>query len=194
MNWLAHLRLAPADPLVRLGNLCGDFVRGVDLATLPAPLQQGIHQHRAIDRFVDGHPLVQRSRARLQPPFRRIAGVLVDVFFDHYLARDWAQHGDGGSLREFADATYALLERHAAVLPGRLAGAVPAMRGQDWLASYAELDGIDAILARMDRRLSRPTGLRDGGALLRQHYGELGADFAAFWPLLAAEAERVAAR
>jgi acyl carrier protein phosphodiesterase len=190
MNWLAHLRLAPPDPLLRLGNLCGDFVRGVDLSTLPPALQQGIHQHRAIDRFVDGHPLVARARGRLPAQFRRLSGVLVDVFFDHFLARDWAIHGDGRTLREFADGSYELLERHAEVLPPRLLRAVPTMRREDWLASYAELAGIDAILARMARRLSRPAGLESGGELLRASYGSLGGDFAEFWPELAAEAGR----
>lgn len=192
MNWLAHLRLAPSDPLLRLGNLCGDFVRGVDLATLPPAVQRGIHQHRAIDRFVDGHALVLRARSRLPAPFRRLSGVLVDVFFDHFLARDWLIHGDGRPLRDFADASYELLERHAGVLPPRLVRAVPTMRSEDWLASYAQLAGIDAILARMDRRLSRRTGLADGGRLLRARYGELGDDFAAFWPELTAAAVHLA--
>lgn len=190
MNWLAHLRLAPEAPLLRLGNLCGDFVRGVDLSTLPADLQRGIHQHRAIDRFVDGHPLVRRARGRLPAPFRRLSGVLVDVFFDHFLARDWAIHGDGSTLREFADGSYELLQRHVAVLPPRLSRAVPAMRREDWLASYAELAGIDAILQRMARRLSRPTGLELGGELLRADYTALGLDFAEFWPVLVAAAAR----
>ena len=74
MNWLAHLRLAPAEPLGRLGNLCGDFVRGIDLATLHPRLREGVAQHRAIDAFVDAHPVVRGSRRRLDEPFRRFAG------------------------------------------------------------------------------------------------------------------------
>ncbi|HEX5054844.1 MAG TPA: DUF479 domain-containing protein, partial [Planctomycetota bacterium] len=75
MNWLAHLHLAPTAPLLRLGNLCGDFVRGIELASLHGDLQRGIAQHRAIDAFVDAHAVVRRSRQRLQARFRRFGGV-----------------------------------------------------------------------------------------------------------------------
>src|SRR6187549_190225 len=98
MNWLAHLLLSPPEPLLRLGNLSGDFVRGIDVTLLRPELQLGITQHRRIDAFVDAHPLVRRSRERLDAPFRRFAGVLVDVYYDHFLARDWAALGDGRPL------------------------------------------------------------------------------------------------
>lgn len=186
MNWLAHLRLAPAEPLLRLGNLCGDFVRGVDIASLRPELQRGIAQHRAVDAFVDAHPIVRTSRERLDPPFRRLAGVLVDVFYDHYLARDWAALGGGGTLPDFAASVHALLREHAMLLPERLANVVPWMEAQGWLVGYAQVDGIDAVLRRMARRLSRPTPLGDGAQQLRAHYGVLEADFAAFWPELVA--------
>ena len=191
MNWLAHLRLAPSDPLLRIGNLCGDFVAGVDLATLPGPLQRGIAQHRAIDRFVDAHAVTARSRQRLGPSFRRFAGVLVDVFYDHFLARDWGSLGDGRSLDAFAAATYELLDAHEAVLPARLRAAMPAMRAENWLLSYARLDGIDTVLARMAARLRRPSPLGQGGTALRAAYAPLAADFAELWPELVLHARHV---
>lgn len=193
MNWLAHLRLAPEDPLLAIGNLCGDFVAGVDLTRLAPELQRGIWQHRAIDRFVDAHAVMRRSRQRLGPELRRFAGVLVDVFYDHFLARDWAALGDGRPLATFAAATYALLERHEAVLPVRLRQALPAMREQNWLASYARLDGIDQALARMATRLRRPSPLGAGGIALRAAYAPLGSDFAELWPDLVAHAQQIAA-
>jgi acyl carrier protein phosphodiesterase len=191
VNWLAHLRLAPRDPMLAIGNLCGDFVAGVDLGGLPPALQRGIHQHRAIDRFVDAHPVMARSRARLGPDARRFAGVLVDVFYDHFLARDWGGLGDGRPLAAFADATYDLLDQHAAVLPNRLRDVLPFMRAENWLASYARLDGIDAVLLRMAARLRRPSPLGRGGALLRREYAGLGADFVELWPDLVLHAREV---
>lgn len=186
MNWLAHLRLAPAAPLLRLGNLCGDFVRGVDVATLHPLLQRGIAQHRAVDAFVDAHEVVRESRRRLDAPFRRFAGVLVDVFYDHYLARDWDRLGDGRTLAAFAAAVHAELREHHALLPERLQRAVPWMESQQWLVGYAEVAGIDAVLQRMARRLSRETPLGRGAEQLRAHYGGLETDFAALWPELVA--------
>ena len=186
MNWLAHLRLAPKAPLLRLGNLCGDFVRGVDLGSLHPELQRGIAQHRAIDAFADAHRLVRRSRERLDAGFGRFSGVLIDVFYDHFLARDWQLHGDGGTLVEFAEVVHSLLETHAALLPWRLQQAAPWMRRQAWLVSYAGVDGIDAVLQRMANRVQRTTPLGQGAGQLRAHYDELGRDFAAFWPELTA--------
>ncbi|MEO6595161.1 MAG: ACP phosphodiesterase [Planctomycetota bacterium] len=186
MNWLAHLRLAPTAPLLRLGNLAGDFVRGVDITTLHPDLRAGIHQHRAIDRFVDAHALVRGSRHRLDVRFRRFAGVLVDVYYDHFLARDWAVHGDGRTLALFVDEVHAQLREHAALLPPRLQQVLPHMQRQAWLAGYAKVEGIDTVLQNMARRVARPTPLADGGAELRAQYEALDGDFAAFWPELAA--------
>ncbi|MBL9077759.1 MAG: DUF479 domain-containing protein [Planctomycetes bacterium] len=194
MNWLAHLRLAPRAPLLRLGNLCGDFVAGVELAALHPDLRRGIAQHRAVDAFVDAHPIVRRSRARLDPPFRRFAGVLVDVFHDHFLARDWDRLGDGSALATFAATVHGDLRAHLELLPPRLQRAVAWMESEQWLVGYAGLAGIDAVLRRMAQRLRRETPLGDGAAQLQAHYGALDGDFAAFWPELVAFARELVAR
>lgn len=184
MNYLAHLRLAPDDPMLRLGNLLGDFMRGVDMASLPPPLQRGVAQHRAIDRFTDRHPLFRQSRARLPAPFRRFGGVLVDVYYDHFLARHWDRFGDGGPLGEFTQRAYRELGALAQWLPPRLAQAAPRMREGDWLLGYRELHAIDDVLARMARRLRHDNPLAQGGEPLRSCYGELQSDFEAFFPAL----------
>ncbi|MBX3465098.1 MAG: DUF479 domain-containing protein [Planctomycetes bacterium] len=191
MNWLAHLRLAPAAPLLRLGNLCGDFVRGFDLASLHADLRRGIAQHRAVDAFVDAHPGVRRSRDRLPPPWRRFAGVLVDVFHDHFLARDWDRLGIGGPLPAFAAAVHADLRAHRDLLPPRLQQALPWLEAEQWLVGYAGLQGIDTVLRRMSRRSPRAAPLAEGAALLEVHYTALESDFAALWPELVAFARRL---
>ena len=186
MNWLAHLRLSPAPALVRLGNLCGDFVAGVELSTLHPQLQRGVQLHRAIDRFVDAHPVVQRARQRLQPPFRRFAGVLLDVWFDHFLARDWAQHGDGQSLPQFLADVHQDLRTHHTVLPAPLQRVAPRFCADGWLEGYASVDGIARVLGLMARRLTRPTPLAFGAELLRADYAAVERDFAALWPELVA--------
>jgi acyl carrier protein phosphodiesterase len=193
VNHLAHLLLAPREPMVRLGNLLGDFVRGHDVASLPAPVRAGIEQHRAIDRFTDAHAMFRRSRARVSAPLRRFSGVLVDVFYDHFVARDWARLGEPLPLRAFTAEVYGLLRAHAALLPERLRTALPPMIARDWLAACGDLDGVAAVLHRLSLRLRRPVALAAGAEDLRRHRAAFAADFAAFWPDVAAFARAAAA-
>jgi acyl carrier protein phosphodiesterase len=186
VNWLAHLRLAPAAPLVRLGNLAGDFVRGVDTSSLHPDLRRGIEQHRAIDRFVDAHRVHRRGRARFGAPWRRFGGVALDVFFDHFLARDWAELGDGVALDAFIDRVHLQLEEHQQLLPPALARAYVRMQEHGWLRMYASIEGVDEVLGAMARRSRRAKPLADAAAELRRNYDAFDADFAELWPELAA--------
>jgi acyl carrier protein phosphodiesterase len=183
VNWLAHLRLAPpAPPLLRLGNLAGDFVRGVDVASLHEDLQRGIAMHRAIDRFVDAHPAVLGARAELAPDVRRFGGVLLDVWFDHFLARQWQRLGAGGALGAFLREVHAELAEHRALLPPDLQRIAGAIARDDWLGTYATVDGIEQVLTAMARRFARASPLARGGALLRERYGDVERTFDALWP------------
>lgn len=189
MNWLAHLRLAPDQSLVRIGNLAGDFVRGVDLTTLHPDLQIGIAQHRAIDAFVDAHEVCRRARARFAEPLRRYGGVALDVFFDHFLARDWHLHGNGRVLTEFADAVHAELREHRELLPKDLAAVHHRLAQNRWLTMYGTVAGIERVLRAMARRSRRPSPLATITDELRRNYEELDRDFVELWPELLAFAE-----
>lgn len=184
MNWLAHLRLAPPEPLVRIGNLAGDFVRGVDVTGLAPELQRGVAQHRAIDAFVDAHALVREARARFASPYRRFAGVALDVFFDHYLARDWRRYGDGRGLHEFVAEVHADLDRHRALLPPDLQRLHDRMAQKSWLTMYDTVEGIERVLRAMGRRMRRPTPLGEIACELRRNYDAFEADFTILWPEL----------
>mgnify|MGYP000856805953 CR=1 FL=1 len=182
MNWLAHLRLSPpAAPLLRLGNLCGDFVQGLDLATLHPELQRGIALHRAIDRFVDGHASFRSARARLPATHRRLGGVLLDVYGDHFLARDWRHFGDGGPLVDFLAGVQRDLAAHDALLPASLRRIAPQFSPDGWLAGYGTITGIERVLTLMAARVRRPAPLATGSEPLRADYERLGADFASLW-------------
>ena len=179
MNFLAHAWLAGDDPAHQLGGLMGDFVKGLLPAGLPTDIAAGVALHRRIDVFADGHPAFRRSRGRVSPARKRAAGILVDMFYDHFLARHWqAFHPE--PLPDFTARMYALLEAHHPVLPSRLAGLLPSMREDDWLASYRSTETVAFALDRMARRLSRPELLLGGGAELDIHYSALEADFFEF--------------
>jgi acyl carrier protein phosphodiesterase len=89
MNWLAHILLSEHNVDNRLGNLLGDLVKGREIDKLSHELRQGIDLHYAIDRFTDSHPIIKTSKQRIDPEYRKFAGILIDVFYDHFLAKNW---------------------------------------------------------------------------------------------------------
>lgn len=191
MNHLAHARLAGPEPLDIAANLMGDFVRGRIGDRFPPRVAAGLRLHRAVDAFTDDHPTHRRSRQRLEPPFRRFAPILVDIYYDHFLARHFRRF-HVRPVHRFTPAVYDALDRHRDLLPQQLRRLVPVWRRQDLLAGYAELAVIDRVLEGIAARLSRANPVDRGGAPLRRHYGELEADFLDFFPDLLdfARAER----
>lgn len=183
MNYLAHLLLSPDNDMVRLGNLSGDFLRGVDEAALPAAMRRGVALHREIDRFTDAHPVVAASRARVRPPHRRFAGVLVDVFYDHLLACRWDEHAPV-PLATFTRAAEAALAQHHALLPPALQQIAPAMAAEGWLGSYQTLAGVERALGRIQARMRRPAALAAAAHELRDQRPTFERDFQRFFPEL----------
>ncbi len=181
MNYLAHALLAGADPGLRLGGMMGDFIKGPLPAGLPPELAAGVALHRRIDSYAETHPAFGRSRSRVSAERRRYAGVMVDLFYDHFLAVHWTSYCDQ-PLTDFTRESYALLAVHAQALPPRLAALLPAMRREDWLASYRDLESVGFALDRMAaHRLSRPNRLAGAVTELAADYEGFGRDFRAFF-------------
>ncbi|WP_028240627.1 acyl carrier protein phosphodiesterase [Stutzerimonas azotifigens] len=184
MNYLAHLHLGGSRPDELLGSLYGDFVKGPLHGRWGPGIEAGIRLHRRIDAFTDAHPLVLRAKARFPAGRRRFAGILVDLFFDHCLAAHWSAYADE-PLDGFTARVYRALA-DTPELPGRLALIAPRMAAQDWLGSYRDFAVLEAVLAGMSRRLSRPEGLAGSLAELQQLYRPLTEDFHQFYPQLQA--------
>ena len=183
MNYLAHLYLAGDDAEALLGSLMGDFVKGrVDPARPPA-LHHAILQHRRIDSFTDAHPLVKRSKQRIRPEFRRYAGILVDVFYDHFLATQWDWYTEV-PLDEFAQTVYEQVDRHLPALPPRMQQSMRYMLANDLLRSYRTVDGIGQALRGIETRLRRPSRLGEAVSELEIAYPALRGDFTEFFPQL----------
>jgi acyl carrier protein phosphodiesterase len=183
MNYLAHMFLSDGTPEGLIGNLAGDFVRGVNVSSLTPGMQAGIALHRAVDRFTDAHPIVKRSRDRLPESWRHYRGVLVDVFYDHFLARDFTACA-GEPLDAFASRVYRALRTQHDSLPPRLQSASPIMIERDWLRAYASVEGLRVVLQGMSRRAKRPVALHDSVASLLEHYAAFESDFKTFFPEL----------
>ena len=193
MNWLAHLYLSGLDPRFRVGNVLPDLASARQLSGLPEPYQLGIRCHRQIDIFTDAHPRVKRCVARFPKPFRRYGGILTDVYFDYFLARDWGRYS-AVPLRGFIDEFYRDLDICLPEIPAEGARAFHRMREQDWLGSYRELSGIVDILKRISGRLRRPFDLSGSVTFFAEHESAFQDDFQAFFPELMTHAGRDCAR
>ena len=185
MNWLAHLYLSESNAQFRVGNLLPDLASAAQLASLPETYQMGIRCHRQIDRFTDSHPRVRSCVRRFPPPHRRFGGVLTDVYFDHFLARDWADYSTV-SLPDFICEIYRDIETCSSVIPAEANRPLQRMREENWLGSYQRIEGVTDILGRIGRRLRQPLDLTDSLPVFQKHETAFLDDFQAFFPELLA--------
>jgi acyl carrier protein phosphodiesterase len=187
MNWLAHLLLSPPEIEFQLGNLLADFVRGADRERMSAGFRDGVRCHLRIDAYTDEHPIVQRSKARLHPRWRRFAGIIVDVYYDLLLARHWELFCDW-PLREFIRRFHEQVASHVPSLPEDASWVLQRMIEEDRLYSYSHVPGVELALTRLSRRLNarfhRDLRLQDVVPDLVALDADLDADFLEFFPQL----------
>ncbi|MBU0622932.1 MAG: DUF479 domain-containing protein [Gammaproteobacteria bacterium] len=161
MNFLAHALLAGDDAALVVGGVVGDWIKGPLPAGLPQDLARGVALHRAIDNHAESHPAFCNSRSRVSPQRRRYAGVLVDIYYDHLLAREWTSLHPV-PLKLFNAEVYRRIETRLNDLPADAHRVLRLMACEDWLSSYAGMDGIADVLARMSRRVRQPNPLLGG--------------------------------
>ena len=183
MNHLAHALLSGANDGLRLGGLMGDFVRGGIDPALPESVRQGIALHRAIDVFTDSHDEVRALRTLFEPPYRRYAGILIDIWFDHLLACGFGSWSDIPLIR-FSDDVVLLLDRHDDLLPDPLRGFRGYLKAHGLPAAYADRRMIGEVLAAVGTRLKRANPLAQGMLEISRLEAELDSSFAAFFPQL----------
>jgi acyl carrier protein phosphodiesterase len=185
MNWLAHLYLSEPTPAFRLGNLLPDLVPANALTGLPPEFQAGIECHRQIDAFTDSHPIFRRSIRRIEPPLLRYGGILIDIFYDHVLAREWDSFA-AMPLPDFAAEVYASFDAQWPYIPAEARPRLEAMREVDLLCSYRDIGGIAESLKRIGGRLRRPVDLSASVPILVREYEAFRTDFTEFLPQLVA--------
>jgi acyl carrier protein phosphodiesterase len=185
MNYLAHLYLAENHSESLLGNLLGDFVKGAIAPAYSEEVRKGIELHRKVDRFTDSHAVVRASIKLISPARRRFAGVIVDIFYDHLLAKDWQMYS-ATPLADFSQNIYRVLQENHDLLPERLQNMLPYIIGEDWLTSYREVGAIDRALnriaTRLVKRFGRDNSLSNAVEELEANYRQLESDFHSFFP------------
>ncbi len=190
MNYLAHLYFAEDTPESRVGNLMADFVRGpVDRQPYRGAVMRGMRSHVAVDRYTDGHDVVRESKALISRPRRRFAGIIVDVCYDHFLARNWPYFSDE-PLSDFIERTYGSLRAYRGDIPPVMARVIRLMVKNDWLGGYREVSGIGRALDGLSTRLRRPNSLAGSAEELEANYEEMEGQFLRFFPDLVRHMER----
>ncbi len=186
MNILAHTYLSNRNEELLIGNFIADFIKGNPASPrhgLGPGVVAGIHLHRSIDGFTDAHPAVAAVRTLLRPRCHKYAGVAVDVFFDHFLARDFGPL-TGESLPDFVGFVYQTIRANADQLPPDARRMADAMMRYDWLLHYQTRDGIDRSLKGLARRTAFASGLDTAILDFDRYYDQIGGHFAYFWPQL----------
>lgn len=184
MNFLAHLLLAGPDPASRIGNLLGDFVKGTPESLenqFPPKVLAGIMMHRRLDLFTDQHRSFLAAKELLTEERRRFAGIIVDVFFDHFLSRCWDKHCEQ-ALPKFVEEIFELLKTHPDWLSENLLSLLPRMRRENWLMCYGTVEGLNLTFARISRRSPRLTAICEATEDLTDHYPKFQEAFDAFYP------------
>ncbi|HEX5168184.1 MAG TPA: ACP phosphodiesterase [Cyclobacteriaceae bacterium] len=188
MNFLAHLYLSGDDDSVMVGNFIGDFVKGRNLSErYDTSIVRGIELHRSIDAFTDSHSIVMQSKDKLREKYHHYSAVIVDMYYDHFLARNWSTF-HALSLKEYTLVAYSTIKKYEDILPDAVRHMLTYMSRDNWLLAYAKLEGIHRALSGMARRTPFQSRMEEAVVDLEKHYDVFEKEFLEFFPELKAHA------
>lgn len=180
MNFLAHIYLSGENDLVKIGNFMADSIRGHSYDVYPMEIQKGILLHRSIDSFTDMHPIYRQSKHRLHEKYGHYSGVIMDIFYDHFLAKNWSVYSDE-NLVDYADKFYHLLKDNYDMLTERVKGMLPYLIARNWFVSYATIEGLQMIMFQMDHRTKNRVDMHESMVELQKFYSEFENEFTLFF-------------
>ncbi|NHF60049.1 DUF479 domain-containing protein [Flavobacteriaceae bacterium TP-CH-4] len=180
MNFLAHIYLSFDDDDITLGNFIADSIRGNKFGHLPARVQKGILLHREIDTFTDTHPIPKESSKRLHQNYSHYSRVIVDIYYDHFLAKNWKRYSDT-PLSLFVERFYDLLEERYEILPEGIKRMMPYMISDNWIYNYSKMEGIAKVLNGMNRRTRNRSKMNFAILDLEEHYEIFEKEFTDFF-------------
>lgn len=181
MNFLAHLFLSCEREELLIGNFLGDFVKNREILQFDPGVQEGVYLHRKIDVFTDQHPLVLQGVRRLYAKHSKYAPVLIDVFYDYFLSKNWDNYASK-PLRLFVNSIYETLIQYQHQIPDRLKKRVTAMIADDWLLNYSTMEGMHQTFYWMKKRVSKPQFFENVVESLQKDEQLLDAEFNQFFP------------
>ena len=176
MNFLAHIYLSFGDDEITVGNFIADSIRGNKFSHLPPKIQKGILLHREIDTFTDAHPIARQSSKRLHANYSHYSRVIVDIFYDHFLATNWDTYSNI-PLEAFTETFYDMIEAHYPILPMGIKRMMPYMIADNWLLNYGTIKGIGRVLNGMNRRTQNKSKMQFAIIDLEAHYEDFESEF-----------------
>jgi hypothetical protein len=181
MNFLSHIFLSGNSEGLIIGNFIADSVKGSDYKLFSEEIQKGIILHRKIDTFTDGHDIVEQSKERLRAKYRKYATVIVDIYYDHFLAANFKNYSSV-ELSVFTENIYSIITKHHDVLPFKSAGFTGYMLEHNILFNYSKLEGIEKVLFGMSRRAKFKSNMELAIEDLKEHYPLFENEFKSFFP------------
>ena len=180
MNFLAHIYLSGENELLRIGNFMADGIRGKDYLQFDPLIQKGVILHRLIDTFTDAHPVYRQSKHRLHEKYGHYSGVIMDIFYDYFLAKNWGKyhHQD---LNNYAAVFYESLQNNYDTLTEKTKKMLPYMIARNWFVSYATLEGLEMILFQMDYRTKHRVNMPNALQELQKYHTEFENEFCIFF-------------
>lgn len=160
-----------------------DGIHGKNFDAFPIDIQKGIILHREIDTFTDAHPIFRQSTKRLHANYHHYSGIIVDIFYDHFLAKNWSHYSDE-TLEDFTERFYQSLRDNYDFLTEKTQKMIPYLIDQNWLMSYQTIEGIENVLSKMDNRMKRNSIMRLSVAELRTFNSEFEQEFTTFFAAL----------
>lgn len=189
MNFLAHIYLSGADPMIKIGNFMADGIKGKQYLAYPTALQKGILLHRFIDSYTDAHPIFKQSTKRLHATYHHYSGIIVDMYYDHFLSKNWHNYC-ATPLIEFVNNFYKSLEQNYEVLDNKTKYLMPYMLKNNWLYNYQYLGHLEQILIQMDNRINNKSNMGLAITNLKNNYSEFEQEFTAFFEQIDTEVKK----
>ncbi len=183
MNFLAHLFLSPDDNDIMIGNFIADAIKGKNINTFNDDIKLGVKLHREIDNYTDNHLIFKESAYRLRDKYRLYSRVIVDIYYDHFLARQWETYANV-DLISFASHAYKTLIKHYTKLPPRYKRILPFMIAQNWLVGYSSFWSLERVFKGMSRRTGYKSGMENAVTDLKKDYKAYEKEFSLFFPEL----------
>jgi len=180
MNFLAHLYLSKNNKNILIGNFIADAVKGKKYENYPREIQVGILLHREIDNYTDTHPIVRKSKRRLHERYKHYDGVIIDILYDHYLAKNWNNYSNI-PLDIYANSVYTFLQENIDIFPTKIQKILPFMIEYNWLVAYASTEGIKQVLQGMNKRTKGISKMDLAIEDLKLYYTEFESDFTSFF-------------